>query len=101
MLSLNDIDAGELGRVLGRRIRELRLVQDWSRDTLAARAGVSPASLKRFETTGRASLDLVLRVAQVLGRGPEIERLFLPLPAATLAELERQVAAHKRQRGRG
>lgn len=90
----------EIGRTLGRRIRELRLLQDWSRGTLAARAGVAPASLKRFENTGRASLDLVLRVALALGRLADFEGLLTPPVVQTLAELERQARNRPRKRGR-
>jgi transcriptional regulator with XRE-family HTH domain len=90
----------DTGRLLGERVRALRLVENWTRDTLAARAGVSPSSLRRFETTGKASLDLVLRVAHALGRLDDFHALLKMPPARSLAELERQVAQPKRKRGR-
>ena len=97
---LNLTTPEETGRVLGGRIRELRLQQDWSRETLATRAGVTAASLKRFENTGQASLDLVLRVAFALGRLGDFEGLLTPPAASTLAELERQTRIRPRKRGR-
>ena len=90
----------EIGRLLGQRTREQRLLHDWSRDTLAARAGVTPASLKRFENTGHASLDLVLRVALALGRLGDFEGLLSRPEASTLAELQRQARNRPRKRGR-
>jgi len=90
----------EAGHVLGERARTLRLGEDWTRTTLASRAGVTVASLKRFERTGKASLDLVLRVAHALGRLDEFSALLDTRQATTMAELERQAGRPPRQRGR-
>ncbi len=65
---------------------------------LAARAGVSLASLRRFERTGSASFALVARVALVLGAEHKFTELF-GLPAfRTFDEATRQPST--RQRGR-
>jgi transcriptional regulator with XRE-family HTH domain len=90
----------QIGKLLGDRVRTLRLLEDWTRDTLASRAGVAASSLKRFETTGKASLDLVLRVAHALGRLEEFDAILIPQPARTLADLERQSQGPSRKRGR-
>ncbi len=90
----------EMASSLGDRTREQRLLQGWTRTTLAKRAGVSPASLKRFETTGRASLELVLRVAHALARLEEFGRLLQPPPARSMRELERRATVPPRRRGR-
>ena len=87
-------------RSLGDRVRALRLLEDWTRDTLASRAGVAVSSLKRFETTGKASLDLVLRVVHALGRLEELNALLIPQSARTMADLERLAHAPSRRRGR-
>ena len=57
------------------------------------RAGISGASLKRFETTGAASLDLVLRLAFALGRLEDFAEAFRPQEAATLAMADRPAGA--------
>lgn len=90
----------EMGMQLAQRVQQLRLQQGWTRTTLAARAGVTAASLKRFETTGRASLDLLLRVVQALGRMGEFESLLRPPAARSMAELEQQATQTVRKRGR-
>ena len=90
----------EIAGSLAGRAKELRLLHRWTRATLAARAGVSSASLKRFETTGKASLELVLRVAHALGRLGEFETLLRPPAARSIAELEERTSRPAPKRGR-
>jgi transcriptional regulator with XRE-family HTH domain len=90
----------EIADLLAQRARQLRLARSWSRDTLSSRAGVTSSSLKRFENTGLASLDLVLKVAQALGRLDDFADILKPPPASTMAELERRTGSPRRQRGR-
>ncbi len=82
-----------VSRLLAQRLRELRLSRNWKRDTLAKRAGVSPSSLKRFETTGKVSLENLLKLCQAFGRLNEWEDLLLPKVARSLAELEQRSKA--------
>ena len=89
-----------MGSLLGDRAKALRLGRGWTRETLASRAGVSASSLKRFETTGKASLKLVLKVASALGRLDEFGRLLQPPPARSIEELERRAAKPIPKRGR-
>ena len=72
---------------------------DRARETLAKRAGVSAASLKRFETTGRASLGLVLKLAHALSRLDEFGKPFQPPAAQSIEELERRSTRPVRKRG--
>lgn len=93
-------DPVEMGRLLAERTKALRLFNGWTRDTMAQKAGVTPSSLKRFETTGRASLELVLRVVHALSMLEEFRKLLLPPPARSMDELERLSARPVRKRGR-
>jgi transcriptional regulator with XRE-family HTH domain len=90
----------EVSLLLAARVRDLRLAQDWTRATLAARAGIALASLRRLETTGRGSLTLVLRVAHALSRLEEFELLLMPSLAGSLDEFEARAAGPQRRRGR-
>ena len=90
----------EAGQSLAERAKALRLQRAWTRATLARRAGVSEASLKRFETTGAASLELVLRVAFAMGCLADFAKAFQVPEAATLAELEARYERPARKRGR-
>ena len=90
----------EIGRALGERARELRLARNWRLATLAERAGVGLATVQRFETTGRITLENLLKLADALGRLHELDGLFLPPPARSLEELERATTRPRPRRGR-
>ena len=90
----------ELAVELGAKVKALRLLAGWKRVTLAERAGVSVASLRRFESTGRGSIMLVLRVAFSLGRLDEFGGLLNLPPAASIADMEQRLAVNIRKRGR-
>lgn len=97
---LSLLGPAELAALIAQRARALRLARNWTRGTLALRAGVTAASLKRFETTGKASLELVLKVSHALARLDEFERLLQPPAALSIEELERRAAGPARKRGR-
>ena len=98
--TLSLIGPAELAKSLADRAKALRLLKGWTRNTLARRAGVTAASLKRFESTGKASLELVLKVAHALARLEEFSRLLQPPSARTIEELEQRAARPVPKRGR-
>lgn len=100
LATLTLLSPAEMGKVLADRAKALRLLKGWTRNTLAQRAGVTAGSLKRFETTGKASLELVLKVAHALARLDEFGKLFQPLPAQSIEELEQRAAKPVPKRGR-
>ena len=89
-----------VSRTLASRIKALRLARGWKQATLAQRAGVSLASLRRFEESGRASLQHLLKLAFALNRLDELDALFQGPPASSLAELEAGEKRPTRKRGR-
>jgi len=90
----------EMAKTLAGRVKALRLLRGWTQATLAQRAGVTAASYRRFEATGRASLELVLKLAHALACLEEFDRLFQPPPARSIEELEQRTASPTRKRGR-
>src|SRR5882724_7162300 len=90
----------EVASALGSRVKALRLSRNWKRDTLASRAGVSPASLKLFEATGKVSLESFLKLCDALERLHEVDRLLLPATARSMAELEARAEKRPPRRGR-
>lgn len=61
---------------LAARIKELRLSKGWKQVTLAQRSGVSLASLRRFEESGRVSLQNLLKLTFALNRLDDFDQLF-------------------------
>ncbi|MCX5653935.1 MAG: helix-turn-helix transcriptional regulator [Planctomycetota bacterium] len=90
----------ETAAALAQQAKALRLLKGWTRATMAQRAGVTASSLKRFEQTGKASVELVMKIAHALGRLDEFDKLLQPPLAQSLAELEQRAAKPAPKRGR-
>lgn len=78
----------ETAKNLAEKVRALRLARNWKQSTLAERSGVTLASLRRFERTGLASLQHLLKLAFALGRLGDFDPLLQPPDARSIAELE-------------
>jgi hypothetical protein len=92
---------GGIAKGVAIRMKARRLGLGWSRDLLAARAGVSPWTLKHFELTGQIALETLVKVAVVLDDVRGLEGLFAAraeMPAS-MAELEK-LHPPVRKRGR-
>jgi transcriptional regulator with XRE-family HTH domain len=83
----------QVSKTLAARVKALRLGRGWKQITLARRSGVSLASLRRFEESGRVSLQSLLNLAFALNRLDDFDALLQPPRASSIAELE---AAEKR-----
>jgi len=90
----------QVSRTLAERLKALRLARGWKQVTLAQRAGVSLASLRRFEESGRVSLESLLDLAFALNRLDDFDTLFQAPQASSLAELEALEKRPVRKRGR-
>ena len=76
----------QVSQTLAARVKTLRLARGWKQATLAQRSGVSLASLRRFEESGRASLQHLLALAFALNRLDDFEALLQAPPASSIAE---------------
>lgn len=76
----------DIVREISRRARSLRLLGAMTQVELAARAGVTLASLRRFERTGEASFGLVAKIASALRVEGAFDALFQAPAAACLDE---------------
>lgn len=90
----------EVLSALGRRARELRILRELKQGELAARAGLAVGTVVRFEQTGRASIENVLRIATVLGVDEGFAGLFVVPQYRTLDEALAGSAATTRKRVR-
>jgi transcriptional regulator with XRE-family HTH domain len=91
----------EIASQLAERVRAERLRREWKQKTLAERSGVSLPTIRRYERTGRTSVENLLKLCHALGRLDEFAGLLEPPPASSIEELEaRSVSAvPKRRRG--
>lgn len=89
-----------VSETLASRLKALRLARGWKQVTLAERSGVTLASLRRFEETGKVSLQNLLDLAFALNRLDDFEALLKAPPATSIAELEAAEKRVPRKRGR-
>lgn len=100
MLSLNTVSASEISQTLAHRAKQRRLDANLTQEGLSKRAGVTLASLKRFEQTGQISLEGLIRLAIALDCADSIEEMFKPREFETLQDVLAQDLGTKRRRGR-
>jgi transcriptional regulator with XRE-family HTH domain len=70
----------EVRRDIASRFKDRRLTLNLTQKDLAARAGVSWASLKRFEREGLVSLESLLKIALVLDCLGDFDKLVVDTP---------------------
>lgn len=92
---------GEIARQLARRIRADRLRREWKQETLAERSGVSLATIRRYERTGRTSVENLLKLCHALGRLDEFADLLEPPAASSMEELAARATPSTPKRKRG
>ncbi|MBC7973470.1 MAG: helix-turn-helix transcriptional regulator [Myxococcales bacterium] len=83
---------------LGQRARQLRLLRQMSQVELAERAGIGVATIHRFEKTGTASIENVLRIATALHAEAAFDRLFEAPAYASIDEALERPQVTTRQR---
>lgn len=67
---------GEVAKDIALREKKMRKGRGLTQRELSGRAGVSLASLKRFEQTGEISFVSLIKIADVLGERAVLEKLF-------------------------
>ena len=98
MLPVPMLSTDELARAVAERARSLRLHRNLSQEGLAAAAGVSLGSLKRFERTGAIAFASLLRIAVALDATSELESWFSPPPFKSLDDAIARQAPRRRGR---
>ncbi len=69
------------------KLRELRKKSGLSQAKYANSSGVSLGSIKRFESSGKISLESFLRLLHILGRLEEFDRILMP--GEDMADIEK------------
>ena len=90
----------ELTRQVGERAKALRLSMGLRQEDLARMAGVSITTVKRFEATGQATLEVVVRLLVALRAEPALAELFAPRKTKRSLDEVISSTAVGRRRGR-
>lgn len=77
-----------------------RLGLNWSQQTLSEKSGVSFGVLKKFEQTGKISLESLLKIALALNSLGDFEAVFAPNKPETALSLDELIEVTTRKRGR-
>ena len=97
MRTLELLTKDEICIELGARCRQLRLQANLSQQEIAQRTGASLSSVRRLESIGQATLELLVRVIQALHHVAHLQN-FLIQPVTSIAEAERAAGAERRKR---
>lgn len=85
---------------IGAQVRELRLRQDLSQETLADQASVSVGTIRNLEGGRGSSLATFIRVLRILGRVDLLDQIAPPAPFSPMQVLHEQEARSKARRRR-
>ncbi len=85
---------------IAHRARVKRLALNLTQTTVAERSGVSLGVLKKFEHTGKISLESLLKLALVLEALNDFTTLFSPKPLEAYSTLNELLQQKPRMRGR-
>ena len=100
MVSINFFTPYEVMMRVAKRARDKRLELNFSQETLACRSGVSLGALKKFEGTGKISLESLLKLALVLDSLSEFAEVFPLKKLESYISLDQMLKRKTRQRGR-
>lgn len=100
MIPLNILTPIEYLAQIAQNAKAKRLSLNLSQQNLALRSGVSLGSIKRFERTGKISLESLLKLALVLKSLESFNSLFAQDPLQSLPSLDAILKRTSRKRGR-
>ncbi len=99
-MALNLYTPREVLLRLALRAKEKRLFLNLSQKSLSDRSAVSFGVIKKFEKTGKISLESLLKLAFVLDALNEFADLFSPKPLESYVSLDQLLKEKTRRRGR-
>lgn len=74
--SIDKLPSDILTEIAGKH-RKLRKQKKLTQADLAQKTGISLGSIRRFEQSGKISFESLLKLAQVLGRLNDFEKIFV------------------------
>lgn len=99
-MAINFVSPAELSQKIAHAAKEKRLSLNLSQQSLAERSGVSLGVLKKFEKTGKISLESLLKLALTLESLNDFIQLFKSSSSKNFLTLDELLAQKARKRGR-
>lgn len=99
ILSLIDKTPDSLMFGIAERVKQRRLEKGWTQKMLAAKAGLSYPSYRRFESSGEVALRSLVMLAFALDMTDEFEALFSNKTYQSIDELLKAEQPKQRKRG--
>ncbi len=99
-MAINYFSPSEFSLHIAKSAREKRLSMNLSQQSLAERSAVSLGVLKKFEHTGKISLESLLKLALVLEALNDFTELFKPVSPMEVRSLDEIIKENVRKRGR-
>lgn len=90
----------EMANHIAKLAQTKRLSLNLSQKTLSEHSGVSFGVIKKFERTGKISLESLLKIALSLGALEDFKDVFKPTLPEHLGSLDEILKDRKRKRGR-
>lgn len=84
---------------IAERVKQRRLEKGWTQKMLAAKAGLSYPSYRRFESSGETSLRSLVMLAFALDMTDEFENLFISKTYQSIDDIVKANQAKQRKRG--
>ena len=98
ILSFDTVSPEGKAKALAERAKARRLEMNLTQEGMSARSGVPLATYRRFERTGKISLDGLLHIAYALDALNDFDQVFAAHKYATLDEA---LASNQKNRKRG
>lgn len=99
ILSFIDKTPDSLMSGVAQRVKQRRLEKGWTQKMLAAKAGVSLPSYRRFESSGEIALRSLVMLAFALDMTDEFETLFSSKTYQSIDDIVNIGQAKQRKRG--
>ena len=97
ILSFDMISPEGKAKALAERVKTRRLEMNLTQEGLSVRSGLPLATYRRFERTGKISLDGLLHIAYALDALNDFDRLFESHKYATLDEALEAVRQNRKR----
>ncbi|MBI5447598.1 MAG: helix-turn-helix transcriptional regulator [Gammaproteobacteria bacterium] len=89
-----------VAKEMAKAAKNKRLSFNMTQESLSERSGVSLGTLKKFEYTGKISLESLLKIATILKSLDDFSGVFKPTPPESYSSLDELLKQKVRKRGR-